>query len=275
MNVAAPLILILTLVLPDAPTVLPDTPTDEIHAAPAAPQKSDEGATAESLFRQGVQAYDAHDYVHAIERFRASYRLSRAPAILFDIGQAYGALGDCRHALENFDAFVAAAGPDDPLVARARARQAELRPSCPPAVLAAAAEPRVEKSKSKPPVLVIKSGPAPAGTGAAAITSSPPTQGRFFGTTWGTTCAAAAGGALALTATGVALSLRASSLAEEVRNSGIWDPPTQRKDAQGQAFADSATATFVAAGITGVFAAVGCWLGWRNASHQEQSAGRR
>jgi len=266
MNVAAPLLLTLTLVLPDALT-------GELQPAPAAPATADEDASAESLFRQGVEAYDARDFVHAIEKFNASYRLSRAPAILFDIGQAYGGLGDCRHALESFDAFVAAAGPDDPLVARARARQAELRPSCGAgAGPASPPGPSAPERKAPPPAMTIAAAPVP--IHAVDIQSAPGTAVHFIGTPWGTTCVAAAGGALALAATGIALDVRASSLSSQVQQSPVWDSYTQRADARGHAFADSAAATFVAAGLTGAVAAVGCWMGWREASHRARSAAR-
>ena len=81
---------------------------------------------AEALFREGLKAYDAKQYARAIESFEAAHRLSPLPEILFDIAMARRALGDCPRAAEGFDAFIAAAPADDPLLARARARRAEL-----------------------------------------------------------------------------------------------------------------------------------------------------
>jgi outer membrane protein assembly factor BamD (BamD/ComL family) len=91
----------------------------EATAAPAA-------GDAETLFREGLKAYDAKQYARAIESFEAAHRLSPLPEILFDIAMARRARGDCQRAVEGFDAFIAAAPADDPLLARARARRAEL-----------------------------------------------------------------------------------------------------------------------------------------------------
>ena len=81
---------------------------------------------AEALFREGLKAYDAKQYARAIESFEAAHKLSPLPEILFDIAMARRALGDCPRAADGFDAFIAAAPADDPLLARARARRAEL-----------------------------------------------------------------------------------------------------------------------------------------------------
>jgi tetratricopeptide (TPR) repeat protein len=81
---------------------------------------------AESLFREGLKAYDAKQYARAIEAFEAAHKLSPLPEIQYDIAMARRAIGDCRGAADGFDAFIAAASPEDPLLARAQARRAEL-----------------------------------------------------------------------------------------------------------------------------------------------------
>ena len=122
-------------------------PAEAPAALPAPEQGSISGG--EALFRRGVAAYDARDYQEAITLFNAAYSVSKAPEILFDIGQAYRALGDCRRALESFDAFMAAAPKGDPLLAKAEARQAELR-SCAAAQPAAPVKGRQRRSRPLP-----------------------------------------------------------------------------------------------------------------------------
>jgi tetratricopeptide (TPR) repeat protein len=51
------------------------------------------------LYDQGSRAYKAGDYRRAVEHFLAAYQLSRAPAILFNIAQAYRLDGACDQAL--------------------------------------------------------------------------------------------------------------------------------------------------------------------------------
>jgi len=71
------------------------------EAAQAAP-------TAEELFNAGQSAYDEGNFMLAVERWQESFRLSREPAIYFNIGQAYRLAGDCERALTNYRRFIAA-----------------------------------------------------------------------------------------------------------------------------------------------------------------------
>jgi tetratricopeptide (TPR) repeat protein len=65
--------------------------------APARAQ--DDQARSKALYDEGSRAYKAGDYRRAVERFLAAYELSRAPAILFNIAQAYRLDGACEEAL--------------------------------------------------------------------------------------------------------------------------------------------------------------------------------
>jgi tetratricopeptide (TPR) repeat protein len=217
------------------------------------PEASDNG---EALFRRGVAAYDAGDYKNAIELFTAAHRLSKAPEILFDIAQSYRALGDCRQAVEGFDAFIAAAPADDPLLAKAKVRRGEL------AACAGAARPlptvdRVTALRAAPatpkPAL-----PTAALTLEARPAEAPPRSNKR------TVCTVAAGSTLALAVTGLGLGVAAWVKASDVEERGVWDPETQREDARGRAFADASVATLVAAGVAGLVAGTSCWLAWRD-----------
>ena len=64
--------------------------------------------TAEDYFNAGQSAYDQGNYALAIEQWQESYRLSREPALLYNLGQAYRLAGDCAHALLSYRQFLAA-----------------------------------------------------------------------------------------------------------------------------------------------------------------------
>jgi tetratricopeptide (TPR) repeat protein len=74
-----------------------------VVAAGAAPVRAQDAAgdTARSkeLYDQGSRAYKAGDYRRAVELFLEAYDLSGAPAILFNIAQAYRLDGACADAL--------------------------------------------------------------------------------------------------------------------------------------------------------------------------------
>src|SRR5688500_14463692 len=58
-------------------------------AQPAAPPTDADLARAKALYDEGSQAYADASYDRAIELFLAAYGLSRRPAILFNVAQAY------------------------------------------------------------------------------------------------------------------------------------------------------------------------------------------
>jgi len=78
-----------------------------IAAAIAWQQTARAAPTAEDLFNEGQRAYDDANYALAVERWNNSYRLSKEPALFYNIAQAYRLAGDCAHALSSYRQFVA------------------------------------------------------------------------------------------------------------------------------------------------------------------------
>jgi tetratricopeptide (TPR) repeat protein len=216
---------------------------------PPAPAAAD----GDALFRRGVAAYDAGDYKGAIEAFTAAHRLSKAPEILFDIGQAFRALGDCRQAAESFDAFIAAAAADDPLLAKAKARRSELA-SC---AAADTVRPKTERVVAVPPAA-----PKPAISPLLGLEMHPagvaPRSGKW------TACTVAAGSTIAVGATGLGLGVAAWLKASDVEDRKQWGSEAQQADARGRAFADASAVTLVTAGIAGLVVGATCWRTWRD-----------
>ena len=66
-------------------------------------------AEARRLYEQGLRHYERAEYDQAIQAFEASYDISRAPGLLFNIGQAYRLSGDCPHALSSYEEYLARA----------------------------------------------------------------------------------------------------------------------------------------------------------------------
>ena len=63
--------------------------------------------TAKSLYYEGKNAFDSKDYKTAVQKYLESYRLSQAPLLLYNVGQAYRLEGDCASALVTYQRFVA------------------------------------------------------------------------------------------------------------------------------------------------------------------------
>lgn len=225
--------------------------------APAALPAPEKGSISggEALFRRGVAAYDAHDYQEAITLFNAAYSVSNAPEILFDIGQAYRAMGDCRHALESFDAFVAAAPKGDPLLGKAEARQTELQ-SCAAAQASAPAKGPAKPSATAP----LPSAHPPTEPPRLELRAAPVER---VSATGRSVCAATAGSAVTLAAVGLVLGGFARSASASVEDKTVWDADAMRTDARGRAFADAAVLTLASAGIAGAVAVGSCWWSWR------------
>jgi tetratricopeptide (TPR) repeat protein len=81
--------------------------------------RGDDVATARARFQAGTTYYNAGQYDLAIHEYEASYRLSAAPGLLFNIAQAYRLKGDAARALDYYQRFVAAR-PDSPIASEAR-----------------------------------------------------------------------------------------------------------------------------------------------------------
>jgi tetratricopeptide (TPR) repeat protein len=232
----------------------------EAAAAPA-------GGDAEALFRDGLKAYDAKQYVRAIESFEAAHKLSPLPEILFDIAMARRALGDCPRAAADFDAFIAAAPADDPLLARARARRAELG-SCADATgdagktaasrTAAAGRPSPVAPVVPPAALDLNAPSAPATLIAASAPMPPPGQRER---SWlRDTCVGSLAGTSVLAVGGVVFGWRALAAQSDVEDATVWDSATERADERGRAFGQVATTLLISAGVTAAVAATSCFV---------------
>lgn len=69
---------------------------------------------AEQLYRDGQTAYDQQHYDDALAAWQRSYELSHAPALLFNIAQAYRLRahpGDCVQARTQYQSFIQVAEP--------------------------------------------------------------------------------------------------------------------------------------------------------------------
>jgi tetratricopeptide (TPR) repeat protein len=226
-------------------------------ADPAAPAAGD----AEALFREGLKAYDAKQYARAIESFEAAHKLSPLPEILFDIAMARRALGDCRGAADGFDAFIAAAPVDDPLLARARARRAELG-SCASAAADGSGSSQVAAA-DKPPAVPSLAAPTEratlASTAPILIATAPEPAPRRQERPWlRATCFAAAGGTGVLGLGSLLFALQARSAQQEAEGYDIWDVPAVRADERGRTYAQVASTLAISAGVTTAIAAASC-----------------
>jgi tetratricopeptide (TPR) repeat protein len=89
--------------------------------------------------------YNLGDYDQAVALFRESYELSREPALLFNIAQAYRLKGDCSHALEAYRHFVRLA-PKSPTTKNAETHMSHLEAQCGQASVAEATPPAARRA---------------------------------------------------------------------------------------------------------------------------------
>jgi len=78
-------------------------------AAPPEGGTADGGAIdpeARRLAERGLAHYQAGRYAEAIEDFQASYRLTPAPGLIYNLAQAQRRQGDCQAALESYRRFL-------------------------------------------------------------------------------------------------------------------------------------------------------------------------
>jgi tetratricopeptide (TPR) repeat protein len=93
---------------------------------------------ATELKARGDASMDAGEWADAIDAYRASYDLTRDPALLYNIGHAYARLGEYPEALAYLEQFAAVAPADlraraprvDGLIAMVRAHLATLSVTC-------------------------------------------------------------------------------------------------------------------------------------------------
>ena len=82
-----------------------------VAAPPSSLARADETSATELRARADA-AMDQGAFAAAVAKYRASYKLSPSPALLYNIGNAYERLGDYPHALAYFERFAAVAPPD-------------------------------------------------------------------------------------------------------------------------------------------------------------------
>ncbi len=106
---------------------------------------SAQAESAEELYDAGQRAYDGGDYALAIDRWEASYQLSREPGLLFNLGQAYRRAGNCTRALSSYRQFVTA-DPTSDRRALADELIRELEPKCGSTDLPPITKPRTSRT---------------------------------------------------------------------------------------------------------------------------------
>jgi tetratricopeptide (TPR) repeat protein len=209
-------------------------------AAPPAGVSEEDQAEGKRLFDEGLLRYDTAEYEQAITLFRAAYEKTRAPALLFNMAQAYRLENDCHKAADLYRQFIRL-DPGSPDVERARSRLTALEP-CPVAVapLPAAAAPQL------PGLLAVRASPA-----------EPPGQARRV--RFRTAGVVLAGVAVTLGTTAAVFGRRASNDADEVSayfaHGGPWTAHLADVDADGRRAQQTATALLVSAGIAALLGA--------------------
>ena len=137
-----------------------------LHIATAAWAQSGRELEARKLFKQGLKHYNLAEYDQAIERFKAGYRLSEAPLLLYNIAQAYRLKGpgSCLQAQTFYRSYLAAEprAKERPSVERhieelercARMERASSAPSSAPARQVPRPTPRPVPAPKRAPVRV-------------------------------------------------------------------------------------------------------------------------
>lgn len=86
---------------------------------------------ARELYERGLQHYNVGEYAQAIEAWKEAYKLSHAPLLLFNLGQAHRLGGDCPSAMR-FYASYRREQPSPPNAAEVDAAEALCASSTPP-----------------------------------------------------------------------------------------------------------------------------------------------
>lgn len=156
---------------------------------------------ARELYQNGRTLYEEGEYESAIMAFKQGYDLSKLPAFLYNIANAYERLGDFEQAIAYLNQYRALASADERETLERRIRAMEKRLAETPAP---APEPESAPAAQGP---ATASGPAPTTSGPTPGTSSASASARG-----GVVLLGASGGLLA---TGAIFGVRASSAREE------------------------------------------------------------
>ena len=95
-------------------------------SAASAPSEEDRTEEAKGLFLAGRASFDAGRYADALDYFRRSYAISQRPELLYNIGIAQDRQRDDEHALQSYEAYLAAL-PNAPNRAEVEKRAAAIR----------------------------------------------------------------------------------------------------------------------------------------------------
>ena len=228
-------------------------------ATPARAQDADDDtARSKELYDQGSRAYKAGEYRRAVELFLEAYDLSGAPAILFNIAQAYRLDGACADALIYYRRSLAEE-PDAANRAEVEERIAEMetckeKPSRAPAEPPRAAVAAPPSAAAEPPA----SAAAPSGLTARA---PEPTRRRSA------VPLVVAGVGAAVAVTGAIIYLQASAKFDEVESTCPCEPG----EFSGWETATDASYVLMGAGLA--TAAAGLIWRWRQSDGEPKRIG--
>ena len=227
--------------------------------------------TARELYERGVARYKAGDIDAAIEDFKASYRLSAEPTLLYDIAELYRKRGDCSSALDHYERFLKER-PEAPNHTKVESRIAEMnrcvgetrKPVPPPH--AEEHEPVRAPPTQQPPAAGVATLEPPKPTGEIET----PGHGKR---TWGIVLGASG---VAMIGTAVYFSLQASSSSDEVSQllarGGTWNTHYQSVESDGQRYQTTATLLYAAGGAALASGVLLYYLGGRETSHTQVAA---
>lgn len=150
-------LLAVAVALPARAAPPPSTPAPP-PAAASAPSTTTSGDPAREHYERGLAKYNLADFDTAIKEFKASYELSKAPRLLFNIAQAYRLKKDYESALYFYQTYLRAE-PNPPNRDDVDAKIDEMKQS-----IEAARKAREAKAHEAPPpkqIVVVREVPPP------------------------------------------------------------------------------------------------------------------
>lgn len=212
---------------------------------------------AKQHYDRGMEHYDLGEYAAAVDEFKLAYALSKAPGLLFNLGQASRLGKQYEQALHFYRAYLRER-PDAPNRADVERRIAELEPLV-------AAERQDELSRMTTPPRPPPPAPmAPAPPTETRRAAAPPRPSgrplRVAGLVVGALGVAALAGGVGL---GVAALDAQNKLSRVATDMGTWTPAEQSLYARGKTEAAAATGLYVAGGVAAATGVVLYVAGWR------------